>query len=401
MVKQRFSYLLERYGSCTITEPERQELMKMLNSSQEKEALVEVLADLMWAYPVGEEDHSEELKQLIQNVVAVDKSSRSPVLIMRRRSIIAAAVAAAIITGILLFGSYWNKGVAPGERGMADKIAKGPAASIKAGKTGAVLTLADGTQVVLDSIKEGVVALQEGANAKVNGGRLAYEMHGSSAGNNTLSTPRGGQYQLTLSDGTRVWLNAASSITYPTAFKGPERNVIISGEAYFEVAADPARPFKVNAGGQQIEVLGTSFNVNVYDDEPVKKTTLLTGAIAVQAGSSLATSRQKSVTSVILHANEQAQLTAGNGIVKVEVANGRDVVAWKDGSFSFKSVDIATIMRQVERWYNVNVIYPSGIPADRFSGTIPRSVNLDQFLEILRYSDIKIKVNGNTVTITP
>jgi ferric-dicitrate binding protein FerR (iron transport regulator) len=223
-----------------------------------------------------------------------------------------------------------------------------------------------------------------------------------------LITPRGGQFQLVLPDGTKVWLNAASSIRYPTAFGENERRVEISGEAYFEVTTvhrgGAKIPFIVNIlstpgnGGHkgEIEVLGTHFNINAYDDEPVIKTTLLEGSVKVSRGE----------RNVLLLPEQQAHysndgLHDNTPIHVIQNVNVDDVVAWKNGFFQYKSVDLPSVMRQVARWYDLNIVYSGGIPTDRFTGKIPRSVGIARLLKWLEWSDIHFKIEGKTILVTP
>lgn len=208
-------------------------------------------------------------------------------------------------------------------------------------------------------------------------------------GYNTAATPRGGQYEFILSDGTKVWLNAASSIRFPVAFPKNERKVQVTGEAYFEVASNPNSPFFVETQGQTIQVLGTSFNVNAYDDEQSVRTTLLTGSVNVTAQG----------ISKRLQPGEQARYENGN--LSIGVADVGNVIAWKNGYFSFKDDDMHSVMRQIARWYNIDVSYEGQIPDRNFSGEISRNVNLSQILEILTFKKIHYRISETTLTITP
>jgi ferric-dicitrate binding protein FerR (iron transport regulator) len=190
-----------------------------------------------------------------------------------------------------------------------------------------------------------------------------------------MSTPVGRQYELMLADGSRVWLNAASSITFPTSFSTSERRVQITGEAYFEVAHDKSRPFHVSVNGLDVQVLGTHFNINSYDNEPAIKTTLLEGEVKVTKGNS----------SILIAPGEQA--VAMNTSNSLSIKNGVDldkVMAWKNGKFVFQDANIKEIMRQLERWYGITVSYSENATDEEFVGVISRNVNLSQILEMLK-----------------
>lgn len=261
----------------------------------------------------------------------------------------------------------------------------------------AVLTLADGTQILLDSSKNGHLAQQGGSRVvKRNDGQLAYEPQINTTDKivlNTLTVPRGGQYSLTLADGTNVWLNAASSIRYPTSFTGSDRVIEIAGEAYMEIAKNAKQPFRVKANGTEVIVLGTSFNVNAYADENTVKTTLIDGAVKVV----------KTATggNVLLQPGEQVQVEADKGDLKVERVNTEEVIAWRNGLFSFNNADVKTIMRQLSRWYDINVVYENGIPTQRFYGEMNRNLTLSQVLKGLEVIKINCKIEGRNLIVLP
>lgn len=245
----------------------------------------------------------------------------------------------------------------------------------------AVLTLANGTTIVLDSAANGQLARQAGATvSKPEEGHVSYQeadgwaIAGQAAEYNTIHTPNGGEYKVMLSDGTAVWLNAASTITFPVVFTGNERAVSISGEAYFEVARNPHKPFKVEANGAVVEVLGTHFNVSAYPADAVHHATLLEGKIRLLKGTE----------SVLLKPGQQARF--GENVPAISVTapeNAEDAVAWKSGIFNFNNLDLATVMNQVSRWYNVDVRYESGKPQASIVGVMNRSTDLATVLKSL------------------
>jgi transmembrane sensor len=264
------------------------------------------------------------------------------------------------------------------------------------GRNNAVLTLADGHSITLDSAANGGLALQGSTKVIKLNGQIAYRNTGGAQSDdailfNTISTARGNQYQLVLSDGTKVWLNAASSLRFPTSFKGKERRVEVTGEAYFEIAKNPAMPFKVQAGSGEIDVLGTHFNVNAYADEPSVKTTLLEGAVAVKKATALQ----------MLVPGQQAEFSPQGGIALAENVDVTRETAWKDGFFWFNNTDIHTLMRQVSRWYNVDVEFKGNISDDGFTGKIPRSIPLSKLLNILEQFELHFQIEGKKIIVTP
>lgn len=258
----------------------------------------------------------------------------------------------------------------------------------------ATLTLSDGKTVILDNARNGVLAEQ--GNARVNkarDGQLIYEVAGGTAQTsipfNTLSTPRGGQYQLVLPDGSKVWLNAASSLEFPAVFTGNERLVELKGEAYFEVAPDPSMPFKVRSGPAEVEVLGTHFNIMAYGDESVMRTTLLEGAVKIKS--------DRAVN--ILKPGEQAVLDRNGHMKVVGHADVSEAVAWKNGLFQFNDADLRTIMREAARWYDLDVSYHGQVPLQHFTGRISRNVKASELLSILKYTGVNFRIEGKKIIV--
>ena len=319
-----------------------------------------------------------------------ERKRDSVVRVFGRRVAVAAAILLLMVTG----GYFWYHAqhVLP----VAEK-ATSLQHDVLPGGNKAILTLAGGQRILLDSVHQGLLAQQGNAQvSKTDSGRLVYRSGGGGVASapvyNTLSTPRGGQYQLILPDGTKVWLNAASSITYPTSFIA-ERSISITGEAYFEVAQDPDRPFKVKVNDMTVAVLGTSFNINAYNDEPGMRTTLLTGAIAVNTHGGRRVVRPGQQTLVKVN---------GDAIDIVDNADIEQTVAWKDGRFSFHEADLPTVMRQLARWYDVDITYEGDIPPRRFSGRIGKTLTLDQVLKILTHTRVHYSIEaGNKLIIRP
>jgi len=300
------------------------------------------------------------------------------------RYVAAAAIAAVMAIGVYVyfFQSEWS--------GTESEVAATSLPDdLAPGGNRAILQLADGTEIVLDERPDGTVA-QEGEHAiyKHADGELVYQPEASGADRevpvfNRLQTPRGGQYHLVLPDGTHVWLNAASTLTYAISGATQERLVQLEGEAYFEVAGDPDRPFRVASRGQMVEVLGTHFNVNSYPDEPLIRTTLVEGAVKVSGSTDQ--------RPVVLAPGEQALWAEDNqlAIRKVDVAQA---VAWKNGKFNFSHSDVATVMRELSRWYNVDVVFEGEKPDITLSGEVYRNTNASNVLDILAFYDLDCRI---------
>jgi len=263
----------------------------------------------------------------------------------------------------------------------------------------ATLTLSGGRKLILTDAKNGIVATQgDIAINKTNDGEVIYTgSQQADAGQtdapiyNTITTPVGGTYNLKLADGTEVWLNAASSIKYPVVFKGSERLVELTGEAYFEVAKNKAMPFRVKSAGQTVEVLGTHFNINSYSNEQWVKTTLMEGRVKVYGNGSSA---------LLLPGQQSSYNALANQTIKVlDDVNLDEVMAWKNGKFYFAKADIENVMRQLERWYDVEAIYTGNRPTDHFNGKIPKNVNLSQVLKVLELSGVHFKIEGRKIII--
>jgi transmembrane sensor len=263
------------------------------------------------------------------------------------------------------------------------------------GTNTALLTLADGSKIALDSSINQKILDKGGIKiTKTEDGLITYQINPGikEVRSNTLSTPKGGQYQVILSDGTKVWLNAASSLSYPTVFTGNERKVMLKGEAYFEVAKNAEQTFKVITDRQELVVLGTHFNINSYEDEPEIKTTLLEGSVKV---SSLQTNH-----TMLLKPGEQSALKK-SGKLKVDRVNAENAIAWKSGLFQFQGSSIQEALRQMARWYDVTIEFEGEVPDIQLWGEVHRNANAIEALEILRYFDLKYKIlaTGNAKKI--
>ncbi|MCJ0741100.1 FecR family protein [Pedobacter montanisoli] len=269
------------------------------------------------------------------------------------------------------------------------------AAHIKPGSAKATLTLANGKTIVLDNANNGVIAGQNGASViKTNGENLSYQRENNTSSVETinlLSVPAGGFYTLTLSDGTKVWLNSKSSLKYPTCFVGNERRVELTGEGYFEVAHNANQPFKVKTKGQVIEVLGTRFNINAYGDENSINTSLLQGSIKIWA---------QDIPAKVLSPGEKAILA--DNALSIQHSNVEDEIDWVNNDFIFNNSDLCSILRKISRWYNVEIDCPAELSNMKFSGKISRSKNIQQVLNIMELTgSVNFKIEERRITVMP
>jgi transmembrane sensor len=339
----------------------------------------------------------EEIYSGIQEKMKTKKAGSIRPIYTRYKWLAAASVILLFTIAAFL---YNNRSTEPKTAGKeTSKPIAEPVIEIIPGRNQATLTLADGTVIALDDKANGIISQQDGALVKkTKDGHVQYaaEENVNSIAINTIATPKGGQYRLTLADGTNVWLNAASSITFPTSFTGATREVRITGEAYFEVAKDQLHPFKVISENQVIEVLGTHFNVNTYQDEPEQKTTLLEGSVKITRTTN---NNNKSGEAKILKPGQQSVIKETSEQVRVQSADLEATVAWKNGYFKFDRVDIQTIMRQVARWYDVEIEYRGKIGNDEFVGSLPRSEQVSGVLRILALAKVKTSIEGRKIIV--
>ena len=385
----------------------KKELIELIKKYRRGKASPEeiVFLEKYYQYFDKEEKVSEsltenEIKETGSNIFLDIQSSirQAPVIPLYRR--LSFRIAAASILLIVSFGTYYlylNKNNQPPETNAAAvKQDIAPPALNRA-----TITLANGQKVYLDSAANGTLATQGNAKiVKLADGQIAYSIDGNVTTEvqfNTLSTPYGSQYKLKLPDGTEVWLNAASSITYPTAFAGKDRGVTITGEVYFEVTKDKTKPFHVKVNDMEVEVLGTHFNINSYADEADIKTTLLEGSVKVVNGQSAMVNRQ----SVILKPGEQAILAANSPFTIDHSPDIDQVMAWKNGLFNFNKVSLQEVMRQIARWYDVDVVYQGEIKPKKFGGEIQRDLNLSEVLEGLKETGIHFRIEGKKLIVLP
>ncbi|MFT3823533.1 MAG: DUF4974 domain-containing protein [Chitinophagaceae bacterium] len=379
--------LMKKQLEGAISDEEQELLQRYVQDEQHKEAVVEALGSLLAQQQPDNAYDAERFEHLLQEVLQADKPEIVPAPV-RRILFRWVAVAAVLIVaaGAALFFLYYNKQV-PVEK----TVVSAPANDALPGQEGAILILANGNRIVLDSSKTGVVN-EQGMRAVIKDGTLVYE---PVAGNgtlsyNTMTTPRGRQFKLVLPDGSAAWLNAASSITYPVQFIGATRPVSITGEVYFEVAKDAEHPFLVTVNNNvQVEVLGTHFNVNAYEDGNGITTTLLEGSVKINSNAG----------NGVLKPGEQVIVNNGS-LKRNSNADTEAVMAWKEGRFSFNNTSFAQVMGELQRWYDVDVVYESAVPSGALSGDFSRTLLLSEVLRILELSGIHYKIENKKLIVS-
>ena len=374
MEKEKFLEILKKQLKGTAS-PEEEDFLKTYYNLFETEA--EVLNLLS-------ENEKSVIGQRIENRLLKQIGTSQKSWLQRNYRFVAAA---AFIIVILYFGDRYFLA-----KNTASQTAAVTIKPIQPGGNKAILVLANGAQVALNDAR-GKIALQQGvAINKINSGQLVYSRINSKSqkgvnGFNIIITPKGGQYQVVLSDGTHVWLNAASSLRYPASFAYlKERRVTLTGEAYFEVAKNKSIPFIVNSGGQEIRVLGTHFNVNSYNDEPEIKTTLLEGSVLINNSS-------------VLHPGEQASVSGHN--IHISAADTELATAWKNNKFMFENEDIQSIMRMIGRWYDVDIIYSGNLSGEKFGGSVSRFTDVSKVLNILQLTgNVHFKIEERRIVVS-
>lgn len=384
-----FKELMEQFISGEISSEGKAMLLSMLDNPQYSEELNTILRenyDSVEIPSISSKATEKFIKELGKKTESSQKTKESSVLELFnwRKIAVAASVLVAIGIGTLVFLQKNNQSsVVVVSRGIEDK---------EPGKIGAILTLSNGSKIVLDSVGNGLLANQNNTIvSKKKGGVVYTATNGAQTVYNTMTTPRAHQYNLELSDGTKVWLNASSSITFPTSFAANERKVILTGEAYFEVAKDKKRPFRVSVNDMQVNVLGTHFNVNAYSDEDVVNTTLLEGSV-------LLTEKNRKV---LLRPGQQAQTEKSGSIIVKDDVNLEEVMGWKNGVFYFENASLQSVLRQVSRWYDVDVVFENGVPSRTFEGEIQRNLQLSQVLKILEKNKVHFKIDGKILRVMP
>ena len=398
MSTDRIKYLVRNYAANSATAEEVEELFDWLRQHSEDEAIHAELAEMAATTVPNQQYDPAYWEPFISKVLEGKENTAQPAVhrihLLRRAWFRYAAAAVLIIAvGVVAYMAFSDR------QQPKPVIAVVKTDDVLPGRERAVLTLGNGKTIELDSAQGNIV--KEGALTVNNqNGRLGYEGKDKEVQYHTLSTPKGGLYQLRLPDGTDVWLNAASSITYPTAFTGADRKVTITGEVYFEVAtlrlgSGQKMPFIVNVDNKsEVEVLGTHFNINSYGDDGSIKTTLLEGRVRVQSAIG---NRQ----SAILKPGEQSSIFQSSQTSQVISVQTDEVMAWKNGLFNFEQANLKLVMAQLSRWYDIDVKYEGNIPARTFRGKITRDLKLSQVVNILEEVGVQFKIEGRTLVVMP
>ena len=395
MQTERISYLVKKFFDGTCSPDEKQELAIWIKQNPDQ-ALSEELekewnvfeSDLKMPVAVSERILNNILPASAE--ISLDETSEAD----RSTRLLWSKIAAAAVL-ILSLGLYWWSGRdhSPVAQQSAPVV---QVTDLSPGGNKAVLTLGDGSSIVLDSAKNGSLTSQGNTNVtKSKKGELIYSASpetDKAVVFNTVTTPKGGQYHIVLPDGSKVWLNAASSLRFPTAFTGKERKVEITGEVYFEVARNEKMPFIVKASETEIAVLGTHFNVMAYADEKILKTTLLEGSVKVSRGGK----------SAMLNPGQQARIKGVSDNIRVidDIDTDKEM-AWKNGYFQFQDDNLENIMRQISRWYDVEVRYEGNPGKETFTGRLPRNGNVSKVFKILSLSGVKFRIEGKSIIVTP
>jgi transmembrane sensor len=387
---ERVSYLFNRFYEKTITDNEKKELFLLLNKFSDEE-LSELMAQTFNklnkdTLVPDDIKANEELNKILKGKSSAG-DNKTVIYLWSK-----IAVAASFML-FLSFGVYFYLNKA---EKIAPQIAKNKvSADILPGTNKAILTLSNGSAIVLDTAKDGVLANQgDMVVHKTKAGQITYSAKSNNSNRpeaeiNKISTPRGGQYQVVLPDGSKAWLNASSSISFPVAFNPNKREVDISGEVYFEVSKMHI-PFIVKYDKGLVQVLGTHFNIMAYNNEATTEVTLLEGSVKVLSRNA----------NNILKPGQQAQLADAGEIKVADNVDVNAVTAWKSGVFFFKNTEIETVMRQISRWYDVDVKYEGKVPHVQITGKISRNVNASEILSMLSYTGIHFKIDKKYIIIT-
>lgn len=392
--------VVARYLSGVLEEGDREVLEAWLAESGKKRSLLRQVKNDQWMREELAKMYQVDQSAAWEKFKAANPMTESPVVPATRPSIYSWKMIAAAVL-ILVAAGWWytsdHKTTRPDIAGIEDASSKKQNDDVNPGGNKAILKLADGSTIVLDNAANGILTNQGNAQVrKTDAGKLVYEdSHTSSSASvvyNTITTPHGGTYQITLPDGTRAWLNAGSSITFPTAFLGKERNIEMTGEIYLEVMKDKSKPFKVAVSkeGTQIEVLGTHFNIKAYADESGVKTTLLEGSVRVRKGSNATT----------IKPGEQANVNKDALSVKKKV-DLDEIMGWRNGLFVFKRITIEDMLKEIARYYDIREVeYKDRIP-DAFDAIISRNLSLAKVLHVIEATDlVHFKIEGRKIIVS-
>lgn len=376
---KRLTFLFGKYAAGDASAEELQEFWQLLATHGEDEGLS---AEMQSWWGKEELKMGDRGEKILHRVLA---APRNP----RRYYPLRAAAAAVLLIGCACFYYLHRHQAAP--MPMAKVARAAYKNDVMPGVTGATLTLADGTVVPLDSAGAGLSLMQGSTQVAAVNGTVEYKGNATSAAllYNTLTTRRGQQYPVKLSDGTLAILDAGSSITYPAGFPADRREVTVTGQVWFDIATDASRPFIVKHNNRRIEVLGTSFNIKAYEEEPGLEVTLVSGSVRVTNGTA----------SQVLRPGQQAVLSNNSTGITLAAADVATATAWKDGNFEYKSRSLTYVMQDISRWYDIEIVYEGAQPTDTFTGGFSRSVTLTELLTILEMSRVHFKLEGRKLTV--
>lgn len=402
-----FDELLQKYLENRCMPEEAEILLAWLETDEQNLEQKELISRVLSVHPESEQLISSALQQRLKKgfentlkIIAEKEDTAGKVRKLAWSRYAAAAVLFIVISsGTFLLHQKKNSKkevAATDQKEHTERV-------LPPGTNKAILTLADGKQIVLDEAKNGNLADQGNTKVIKLNGQIAYNESAMAVPNgknaavsyNTITTPKGGQYQLILADGSRVWLNASSSLRFPTSFQGKERKVELSGEGYFEIAKDASKPFTVKINTtlgdkNEVEVLGTHFNIMAYNDEGIVKTTLLEGSVKINHNNKIAK----------LKPGQQAKLQ-NQSMKVVDDVDTDEAVAWKNGYFQFTSANLQQVMRQIARWYDVDISYEGQIPERKFGGKISRDNNASEVLKVLELSKVKFRIENRKIIVLP
>lgn len=383
MTQEEYIVLYEKYIANTCTAEERELLLEHNDEF--------CLLDLTWERNLMGD--KKEIKQGIQKKLQheIEGPSAANVFFLKNWFLAAAVLTLVVTTGLYFY--------LKSEKNQSSEVAQSKDDTIiSPGGAKATLTLADGTVLDLDNLQNGIITKQGNISIiKTGSGQVIYKFNESAGASqitqvNTIQTPRGGEYQVVLPDGSKVWMNAASSLQFPAAFTGTERRVKLTGEAYFEVAKNIEKPFIVNADQLSVKVLGTHFNIAAYRDGSKLTTTLLEGSVRVDNGKN----------NVLIKPGQEAALERDITSFKITEVDVQEAIAWKEGVFVFNDENIESIMRKLSRWYDIDVQFETDLRNKDFSGTISRFKNIEEVLEMLQLTgSVHFKIEGRKIYVLP
>lgn len=393
----RLRYLFDLYYSGEATPDETAELMSMIRSANNDQQLTSLLEEVWNSLSshglfFTKEESNKMFNSIIEPSYTFEEDQENEEQ-YQSGFFNGWRLAAAAIILLMGFGTFYHFKINNSKQKIA--VVKQAVKDVPPGGNRALLTLADGSTIILDSASNGLLATQGTTRiSKKENGQLVYNTTKTDKALslnqiNMLSTPQGGQYQIILPDGSKVWLNASSSIKYPATFAKNERKVEVTGEVYFEVIKDKSKPFRVIFDETEVEVLGTSFNVMAYKDDTTSRTTLVEGSVSLT----------NNHINKRLKPGQQASVSS-SGKITTHLVDIEEAIAWKKGLFYFRNANIQQIMKKASRWYDIEVSYEGAVPVRQFTGKVSMDVNISELLQMLNYAGVKCRMENNKVIIS-